>query len=44
LRETAARCVRIDAPSLLEPGAGMLLDGPVALRDADAHLAGSAGP
>jgi len=44
LRETAARCVRIDAPSLLEPGAGMLLDGPVALRDADARLAGSAGP
>lgn len=44
LRATAPRCIRIDAQPLLEPGAGMLIDGPVALRAVDAELSSGTAP
>lgn len=44
LRASARRCVRLDAPPLLEPGAGMLLDGPVALRGLDRELCAGSAP
>jgi ABC-type hemin transport system substrate-binding protein len=44
LARLTARVVPLDAPCLLEPGAAMLLDGPSALRSADARIAGEETP
>ena len=44
LARMPGRVTQVDAPCLLEPGAAMLVDGPAALRSADARIAGGASP